>query len=86
MENIVIERFERDGWPVIKLIDFGFAKKTKKNQILTQAVGSRYYMAPEILKNRPYDLKVDVWSASVVIYIMLSGDMPFYGKDSEEMI
>lgn len=86
LENIVIERFEDEDWPVIKLIDFGFSRKVQMNQNMTQAVGSGYYMAPEVLKNNPYDFKADVWSASIVVFIMLSGDMPFYGKNSEEMI
>ena len=75
-----------EGTRQIKLIDFGFSRKVQMNQNMTQAVGSGYYMAPEVLKNNPYDFKADVWSASIVVFIMLSGDMPFYGKNSEEMI
>ena len=43
-------------------------------------------MAPEILSNDFYNFKVDVWSVAVVIYIMLSGDMPFYGDSNEIML
>ena len=42
-------------------------------------------MAPEILSKKPYDFKVDVWSATVLLYILLSGDMPFYGDTLEDM-
>lgn len=48
-------------------------------------VGYNDCMAPEMLLNEKYTSKVDVWSASVVIYILLSGEMPFYGKDLKEL-
>lgn len=39
-----------------------------------------YYQAPEIIKKEAYDSKIDVWSACIVIYILLTGDRPLYGK------
>ena len=42
-------------------------------------------MAPEILNKRSYGYKVDVWSVAVVIYILLTGDMPFHGDTLEDM-
>lgn len=49
-------------------------------------VGSKKYMAPEILKKRPYDTKVDVWSATVTIFVLLTGQMPFRGKTTESLL
>ena len=38
-------------------------------------------MPPEIVKGEPYDEKVDIWSAGVVVFVMLSGKPPFSGPD-----
>ena len=40
-------------------------------------VGTYAYMAPEMIKNDAYQSKVDVWSAGIMLYEMLSGERPF---------
>ena len=42
-------------------------------------------MAPEMILRKKYDTQVDVWSATVTVYIMLSGKPPFKGKDRQVM-
>lgn len=63
----------------VKLIDFGCSKIfTKKNQSFKDEIGTLYYLAPEVLKNN-YNEKCDIWSCGVIMYILLSGEIPFKG-------
>jgi serine/threonine protein kinase len=42
-------------------------------------------MAPEMIKQQSYDYKIDVWSACVIIYALMIGEMPFDGMYCEEV-
>ncbi|XP_076892378.1 phosphoenolpyruvate carboxylase kinase 1-like [Bidens hawaiensis] len=66
----------------LKLADFGSAEwfGMNENGMMSGIVGTPYYVAPEVLAGREYNEKVDVWSAGVILYIMLAGVPPFYGE------
>lgn len=42
-------------------------------------VGTPHFMAPEVVKREPYGKPVDVWGCGVILFILLSGCLPFYG-------
>ena len=61
----------------IKVIDFGLSQACDR---LKTKVGTAYYVSPEIL-NGKYTHLCDIWSAGVILYILLSGDPPFNGPN-----
>ena len=61
----------------IKIIDFGLSQAADK---LKTKVGTAYYVSPEILQGN-YTYLCDIWSAGVILYILLSGDPPFNGPN-----
>ncbi|CAI5936427.1 unnamed protein product [Closterium sp. NIES-64] len=68
----------------IKLTDFGAAALLLPGTQCTERVGSPYYLAPEVLSEQ-YGLQADVWSAGVVLFVLLSGSPPFSGRSNDEI-
>jgi serine/threonine protein kinase len=83
-ENFLV--FDSAGKIKLKLIDFGFAEQYAPEQKMTDILGSPQYVAPEMTLGEPYDEKVDMWSAGVVLYNMLSGRHPFWGETESELL
>ncbi|KAM5272581.1 ribosomal protein S6 kinase alpha-5 isoform 3-T3 [Ctenodactylus gundi] len=66
----------------IKIIDFGFARlKPPDNQPLKTPCFTLHYAAPELLNHNGYDESCDLWSLGVILYTMLSGQVPFQSHD-----
>ena len=63
----------------LKTTDFGLSVFFKPGEIFTDVVGSPYYVAPEVLRKH-YGPEADVWSAGVILYILLSGVPPFWAE------
>jgi serine/threonine protein kinase len=69
----------------IRLIDFGLSRDFSDDGLFSTQCGSSYYIAPEILDGKAYGPEVDVWSCGVVLYAMITGELPFY-HDNENMV
>ncbi|KAM3356579.1 phosphoenolpyruvate carboxylase kinase 1 [Capsicum galapagoense] len=70
---------------VLKLADFGSAHCFHNGELMNGVVGTPFYVAPEVLAGKKYDEKVDIWSAGVILYVMLAGVPPFYGESTAEI-
>ncbi|KAG9148709.1 hypothetical protein Leryth_013393 [Lithospermum erythrorhizon] len=66
----------------LKAIDFGLSVFFKPGQVFTDVVGSPYYVAPEVLLKR-YGPEADVWTAGIILYILLSGVPPFWAETQQ---
>ena len=83
-ENIMLLQKPENGNYHIKLIDFGTAKIFKPGKKMNKFIGTSYYIAPEVLKEK-YDEKCDVWSCGIILYILLCGYPPFNGNTNVEI-
>ena len=83
-ENILIIDKNTEGYPTIKVCDFGTSKIFRTGSVERNIVGSSYYMAPEVL-NQKYNEKCDIWSCGVIMYILLSQRPPFGGNNEDEI-
>ena len=77
-ENILLE--DKHDILNIKIIDFGSAIINKTRLKIRGSAGTTYYMSPEILTGN-YSFLCDMWSAGVILYILLAGFPPFDGKN-----
>ena len=67
-----------DNRKTLKISDFGFAKSMTSEQSMAQTMcGTPYYMAPEIMQNKKYLSKADLWSVGIIMYEMAYGMYPY---------
>jgi calcium-dependent protein kinase len=69
----------------LKAIDFGASMFFVEGEAITETTGTPQYQAPEVFDHK-YNEKCDEWSAGIIMYILLCGYPPFYGKNKDEII
>ncbi len=82
-ENIMLDNTSKNGYPYIKIIDFGTAKFIGEDYE-KQFIGSPFYMAPEVFEKK-YTDKCDIWSIGIVLYFIISKRKPFNGETFDEI-
>ena len=82
-ENVLLTSDDENA--DIRLLDFGLSKIVGPGQKCTEPYGTLTYCAPEIILDKPYIKTVDSWSLGVMTYLMLSGELPFNGKDQHDL-
>ena len=82
-ENVLLTSDDENA--DIRLLDFSLSKIVGPGQKCTEPYGTLTYCAPEIILDKPYIKTVDSWSLGVMTYLMLSGALPFIGKDQHDL-
>lgn len=78
--------FKNEDGEEICAVDFGFSDFFQKGEVFQDNLGSPIYVAPEVLWGKGYGREVDVWSAGVVMYLMLCGQPPFKGNSEMDTL
>ena len=81
-DNIMLTEASDKG--NIKIMDFGLSKILGKKEKSIDGFGTLTFVSPEVLIRKPYNKEVDIWSLGVILYLMLSGDLPFDDPDDDE--
>ncbi|PIN07675.1 Ca2+/calmodulin-dependent protein kinase, EF-Hand protein superfamily [Handroanthus impetiginosus] len=81
-ENFLMVNRDEDS--PLKATDFGLSVFIEAGKVYKNIVGSAYYVAPEVL-HKNYGKEIDVWSAGVILYILLSGFPPFWAEKEKDI-
>jgi len=70
----------------VKISDFGAAITTSSDQTAIAGIGSPAYMSPEQVREWPLDHRTDIFSLGVVMYQLLTGQLPFQGSNNGSIV
>ncbi|CAL8325069.1 unnamed protein product [Merluccius merluccius] len=71
---------------LVKISDFGTSRELSEKSTKMSFAGTVAWMAPEVIRNEPVSEKVDIWSFGVVLWEMLTGEIPYRDVDSSAII
>lgn len=80
---LLVHKRALDLQNALKVSDFGLSVTCRTNQVLVQVAGTSSHMAPEVFKKQ-YNKVCDVWSCGVMLFWMLSGELPFGKAGAKE--
>ena len=80
-ENIIVS--DDTESPEIKITDFGLSKIVGPKETSKEPFGTLSYAAPEILQGLQYNKAVDIWSFGIIVFLILSGCLPFDDDDDK---
>jgi len=83
LENLLLVK-ESDPELTLKLADFGLSK-LYSGKALQTACGTPFYVAPDILLGDGYTEGVDMWASGILLYVLLSGRLPFAADTDAEL-
>jgi serine/threonine protein kinase len=83
LENIIMSDDTEKAH--LKLLDFGLSQFLGPSQTANDPFGTITFVAPEILQQKPYGQKIDIWSLGVITYILLTGSQPFDADEDSEI-
>jgi len=77
-ENLLLAHKPRSSHDIeVKIIDFGLSKILSDGPVTGSFLGTRGYLAPEMIQRRNYTKSVDAWALGVIIFVLLCGCLPF---------
>ncbi|XP_061961061.1 serine/threonine-protein kinase ATG1a [Populus nigra] len=82
-QNLLLS--SNDLTPQLKIGDFGFARSLASSELADTLCGSPLYMAPEIIQNKKYDAKADLWSVGAILFQLVTGKPPFDGNSQYQL-
>ena len=75
-ENILISKNN-----IYKISDFGVSRIDNNTKLIKTSIGTPYYMAPEIIKGKPYNKEIDCWALGCIFYELCTLKVPFTGEN-----